>query len=240
MAEEFDTTQKPKVTLIKQAKKPDAPETAPQAAPSPTVPSTMAPQSEVDHAERRKVVVVKKKPQPVVVKKPQPRLVAHATSEKPTEVVAPTPVEGVAAPVPTQQVPAPTVENTSPEIKNPMEPKASQSEAPAAAPIPRSPHTSHAPHNSSTASSLPGTQRPAAAAGRVGGRPVGPQRDGEGESRSPGSPFPQRPAVVAGRVGGRPMSGSPRPGYSGGEGQERPEGAPSSGYQGNRPSYGSQ
>ena len=91
MAEEFDTTQKPKVTLIKQAKKQDAPETAPQAvAPAPS----SVPLTEAEHAERRKVVVVKKKPAPaapttVVVKKPQPRVVTHATGEKPAESATP-------------------------------------------------------------------------------------------------------------------------------------------------------
>jgi translation initiation factor IF-2 len=55
---------------------------------------------------------------------------------------------------------------------------------------------------------FPNTQRPAGAAGRVGGRPVGTP------------PFAQRPAGAAGRVGGRPVGN--RPG-------ERPQGRP---YQG--------
>jgi translation initiation factor IF-2 len=56
-------------------------------------------------------------------------------------------------------------------------------------------------------SSLANTQRPAAAAGRVGGRPVGP--------RPPRNdlPFNQRPAGSVGRVGGRPVGGGEsRPG----------------------------
>ena len=57
MAEEFDSTQKPKVTLIKHPKKAETPEAAPAAPQAP----------EADHVERRKVVVVKKKPTPAPV-----------------------------------------------------------------------------------------------------------------------------------------------------------------------------
>jgi translation initiation factor IF-2 len=46
------------------------------------------------------------------------------------------------------------------------------------------------------------SQRPAVAAGRVGGRPVGPRYSGN-------EPFPQRPAGAAGRVGGRPVGRGP-------------------------------
>ncbi len=221
MAEEFDTTQKPKVTLIKQPKKPDAPEPAQQPE------ASAAPQSEADHAERRKVVVVKKKPATVVVKKPQPRVVAHPTTEKPAEsapapeaasitapveLVAAKPAAAPSAPVPADRPAAP---RSAPADVPPAQP---QSQAPTQPPAPTAP------------SGLPGTQRPAVAAGRVGGRPVGPQGGRDGSSPSP---FPQRPAVVAGRVGGRPMG--PRPGYGdGGQG-----GAPG-GYQGNRPTYGGQ
>ncbi|MDR1374578.1 MAG: translation initiation factor IF-2 [Treponema sp.] len=75
-------------------------------------------------------------------------------------------------------------------------------------------------------SSLVNTQRPAAAAGRVGGRPVGP--------RPPRNdlPFAQRPAGAAGRVGGRPVGGYP-PG--GGEG--RPSSRPPGGGFGGPPRF---
>ncbi|MDR0402512.1 MAG: translation initiation factor IF-2 [Treponema sp.] len=74
---------------------------------------------------------------------------------------------------------------------------------------------------------FPNTQRPAGAAGRVGGRPVG----------NDASPFGQRPAGAAGRVGGRPVgnrSGErPQGRYQGGAGykpgpgqQQRPGSRP--------------
>ncbi|MDR0730444.1 MAG: translation initiation factor IF-2 [Treponema sp.] len=62
------------------------------------------------------------------------------------------------------------------------------------------------------------TARPAGAAGRVGGRPVGRRDDG---NRSGG--FTPRPAGAAGRVGGRPV-GHDRPGFNG---PPRPAGPPS-------------
>ncbi|MDR1949226.1 MAG: translation initiation factor IF-2, partial [Spirochaetaceae bacterium] len=91
--------------------------------------------------------------------------------------------------------------------------------------------------------SFPVTQRPAAAAGRVGGKFVGRSpRDESSRSSPAGAPFPGRPAGAAGRVGGRPVgphgdSGRPggpgRPGFgSGGGGGFRPGGP-------GRPGFGS-
>jgi hypothetical protein len=69
-------------------------------------------------------------------------------------------------------------------------------------------------------SSLAAPQRPAAAAGRVGGRPVGP-RPPRNEP-----PFAQRPVGAAGRVGGRPVGG----------GEGRPGNRPNNGGFGGGPS----
>jgi translation initiation factor IF-2 len=64
--------------------------------------------------------------------------------------------------------------------------------------------------------SFPVTQRPAAAAGRVGGKFVG-RSPREGFSRPPqGAPFTGRPAGAAGRVGGRPVGPNADSGRSGG------------------------
>ncbi|MDR0655281.1 MAG: translation initiation factor IF-2 [Treponema sp.] len=76
------------------------------------------------------------------------------------------------------------------------------------------------PKDDSHVASFPVTQRPAAAAGRVGGKPVGPPLRREEGPRGPSSPFSSRPAGTAGRVGGRP-AGPPR-----GEGGFRPPGSP--------------
>ncbi|GHV80398.1 hypothetical protein AGMMS49944_21890 [Spirochaetia bacterium] len=219
MAEELDTTQKPKVELIKHQKsEQDASET----------PKGGAEHNDQAQSGRRKVVVVKKKVSTPAfkengAKKPQPKIVV---SSRPPAGGSP---EGDAA---EPQAKAPAVE------------------APEAA-APR-------------VNSMPNTQRPIAAAGRVGGRPVGPppprtpgpQSRNDGSPRS-GAPFPPRPAGVAGKVGGRPVgprpegsgqggprpyngpggggSGGPRP-YSSGQGSPRPYGGPGgAGSGGSRP-----
>jgi translation initiation factor IF-2 len=89
---------------------------------------------------------------------------------------------------------------------------------------------------------LPNTQRPAAAAGRVGGRFVGnrPPR----EDTRPPAPFPQRPVGAAGRVSGRPVGRpeGPRPGgnrpYEGPRGNRPPLGGGRPGGFGGRPRPG--
>ncbi|MDR1211285.1 MAG: translation initiation factor IF-2 [Spirochaetaceae bacterium] len=150
MAEELDNTQKPKVELIKHAKsEPD------------TQDGSKNPPG--DPGERRKVVVVKKKPPAPVTadKKPQPR-------------VRPVPFQG------DSDKARPSGE------RPPVRPKPG-------------------PEKTEGVSALPATQRPAVAAGRVGGRPVGPRPGGDRP------PFPQRPQGAAGRVGGRPVGGPGRP-----------------------------
>jgi translation initiation factor IF-2 len=177
MAEELDT-QKPKVELIKRAKEPESPEDGVKSAPVP------------DHGERRKVIVVKKKPsgRTELPKKAQPKVVV---AEAPKQAVS------------KEEVPPPKEKSREPERQ---------------------------------VSSLANIQRPAAAAGRVGGRPVGP-RPPRNEP-----PFTQRPAGAAGRVGGRPVGAYP---LGGGEGRpgNRPAGGGFGGPSrfsrpGNRPAGG--
>jgi translation initiation factor IF-2 len=180
MAEELDA-QKPKVELIKHAKEPESQEEGVKSAPAP------------DHGERRKVIVVKKKPSGGIEppKKVQPKVVA--------------------AEAPRQEVPK--EEAPPPKERSVREPERQQ------------------------VSSLANTQRPAAAAGRVGGRPVGP--------RPPRNdlPFNQRPAGAAGRVGGRPVGGGEsRPGnrpnnggFGGPSRFSRPGGRPAGGGFGGPP-----
>jgi translation initiation factor IF-2 len=112
-------------------------------------------------------------------------------------------------------------------------------------------------------SSFPVTQRPAAAAGRVGGKFVGRSPREEGPRGSQPAGFSERPAGTAGRVGGRPAggphgdSGRPsgpggrpgfggprpggpggRPGFSGGPGGRPGFGGPRPGGPGGRPGFG--
>jgi translation initiation factor IF-2 len=196
MAEELDTTQKPKVELIKHAKNEhDSSEIGGKGNPG------------QEHSEqRRKVVVVKKKaPVPAApvlgaVKKTQPKIVVASRSVPP---------EGEAVPVvPVQKAKA---EETGPAVQG--TPGPAEKESKPAVPEERK--------EENRVSSMPNTQRPIAAAGRVGGRPVGPRpfRE-EGSQNSPGSPFPQRPVGAAGRVGGRPVG--PRPGPEGGSSNSGP------------------
>ncbi|MDR0553516.1 MAG: translation initiation factor IF-2 [Treponema sp.] len=215
MAEEIASIQKPKVELIKRPKnEQEAPEGGGKTPSSP------------EHGERRKVVVVKKKtiaqpaPVPVAAKKTQPKIVVATHGDAREEV----PAEPVKAPPP-----APVVEQVTPEppVKTevPVKTEAPVQEEvkPAVPPVSRP--------EERPVSVFPNTQRPAAAAGRVGGRFVGPRPPREEPSpsvphRSQQPPFAQRPVGAAGRVGGRPVGN--RPGQEGGfngnrsGGQNRP------------------
>ncbi|MDR1429252.1 MAG: translation initiation factor IF-2 [Spirochaetaceae bacterium] len=164
MAEELDNTQKPKVELIKHAKSEADAQDGNKSPPG-------------DTGERRKVVVVKKKPSAL-----------PAAAGKYTQ-----PKAGPA--LPSGDAPGVSEKPGVPGEK-PVRPK-----------------TVPAPEKTEGVSALPATQRPAVAAGRVGGRPVGPRPGG-------GHPFPQRPQGAAGRVGGRPV------GPPGGRGPDsfRPQG----------------
>ncbi|MDR0600555.1 MAG: translation initiation factor IF-2 [Treponema sp.] len=198
MAEELENTQKPKVELIKHA------------APPPVVKSE-GEASKPEQGERRKVVVVKKKPPPgvsagsrgvpggtpVTVKKSiQPKVV----SIHPPEPAAGSPPEGspLAGVLPARE----PGEGALPAALSP----AKTGDSPFAKPAPargfgeaggrsRESFEPSGPREERRERVfVPNTQRPAGAAGRVGGRPVGP-----------GSFSTQRPAGAAGRVGGRPV-----------------------------------
>ncbi|TCW61378.1 translation initiation factor IF-2 [Treponema sp. J25] len=252
MAEEFDTTNKPKVELIKHAKSAASPE----GNPSPKEGSS-------EGSEKRKVVVVKKKTPPsgasqpgaagsaqgsadaggTVSKKPQPKVVVHTTAQEKGEgassqdsgdtkkTVSVLPVQqrpAVAAGVvggkpvgtpagkqekPKHEAPIPQEESKAVEKSSEGSQSGGSAEKPAARP------TSSSPGTSSSTNAPPFPQRPAAAAGRVGGRPVGTQRGAPGgRSGTPGRPgapagsFPNRdrnaPGTGVPREGNRDGSGS--------------------------------
>jgi translation initiation factor IF-2 len=189
MAEELDSTQKPKkVELIKRVK--NSPETQDGKG-----------DSGGERGERRKVIVVKKKPAPA----PAPVSVPGPGPVKkvPPKVVV-VPVQGDAVPEkessPPVSEPAVTREiPPAPEVKTP--PPARSEDPPVAA--------------------LPNTQRPAVVAGRVGGRQVGPRPPRRDDGNRPPFSNPRSPQGP-GRPGGarppnaRPGGGDNRPGFQGG------------------------
>ncbi|MDR2102288.1 MAG: translation initiation factor IF-2, partial [Treponema sp.] len=213
MAEEIDNTQKPKAELIKRA--PNEHENAEGGAKN-------TPASE--HGERRKVIVVKKKPAvsagpvPAPAKKPQPKVVvvhgetvSEGIRNKPENVPDP---GGVKEEPPREGNIPPAVSAKAP---NPVKPSGQG-------------------RDESRVASFPVTQRPAAAAGRVGGKPVG-NRYSRDEGRGGGQPpFPARPAGTAGRVGGRPVGNRYPEGGGGGYRSNAPGGGrPYNGPGGPRP-----
>ena len=154
MAEEKEKTQKPKVELIKHPTPAKAPFSAKV---EPAVNAESTETSKTAEGERRKVVVVKKKPFAAapIKKPPLPKVVSVHSQE--------------------------TREKTSSEPKE-NEKRGKQEYVP--------------------------RQRPASAAGRVGGRLVGSsdkhkEKGQENHPRSENFSYSQRPASAAGRVGGR-------------------------------------
>jgi translation initiation factor IF-2 len=156
----------------------------------------------------RKVIVVKKKPalaagpSAAASKKVQPKVVVAkiAPAEPPpvAEPAVPAGPEQTAVPVPekvnTENVPvetAPPPPAPVPEVKDP---------------VPPAPPAENERREEVPAFKL--TQRPAAAAGKVGGKYVGPKPAGRNEGPRPSSPppsFTHRPPSAAGKVGGRPV-----------------------------------
>ncbi|MDR1899656.1 MAG: translation initiation factor IF-2 [Treponema sp.] len=210
MAEDLEATQKPKAELIKHVHENSAvkgPDERGKNEPAPALPGQGG-KSPQEQGERRKVIVVKKKPggpasgSAFPVKKIQPKVSVSPRPDAQKERKDPA-AEGQPGPESGgRDASAPEKKETGTEGR---------------------------------ISSFPVTQRPAAAAGRVGGRPVGRFR----EEGSAGVPFPERPAGVAGRVGGRPVGrsgGSSAGGGFRGFGQQGPgQGHPGTGYQGTRP-----
>lgn len=230
MAEELDGTQKPKVELIKHQKSPNTQPDQEQVKTPANVTGSGQAGVSAEHGEKKKVVVVKKKPQAISgsqpqdaahnpVKKPQPKVVVVPSSAQHSKEQTPV----------TEQPPATEKVQEGTALKTEMAKQKPAEEKPA--------ETKETPKaQAAKPASMPNTQRPAVAAGRVGGRPVGGQTSGNreaAENRSSATPFPQRPASAAGRVGGRPVGNTSR------SPSGNVQGAPSSqgyqGYQGNRP-----
>jgi translation initiation factor IF-2 len=208
MAEDTDNTQKPKAELIKRTASEHGEEGGK---------TTAAEQ----HGERRKVIVVKKKPSAggaAAPKKVQPKIVVSTLPG--SAAVAEAPKE--AAAVPPAGSPAPIAET---QAKKPAAEETARQEPPRAKEPPAQGH------------SFSFSQRPAAAAGRVGGKLVGRKPFEEGR---PSGGFGQRPGgggfgqqrPGGGFSGQRPEGGRP------GGGQQRFGGGQRPGGGGNRPGFG--
>jgi translation initiation factor IF-2 len=222
MAEELENTQKPKAELIKRPQTEREPEVGDK--------STLIP----EHGERRKVIVVKKKPASAAgaARKPQPKIVAVHGEAAPEIVPLGEKVEKVVIPP----------------VLVPEEPKVE----PFAAPLPLvavEEKTVNVPPlpPSNGVSTFQITQRPAVVAGRVGGRPVGPRPPQSFPPKSvpgvpSGRPFvPRNPNGSLGSVpgskpgSGRSDGGFPRQNRPPMDGRPRPVG---SGFGGQRPMGG--
>ncbi|MHB9293092.1 putative translation initiation factor IF-2 [Hollandina sp. SP2] len=191
MAEELNSTQKPKAELIKRVlNEPESSDGAVKHTPA---------------LGRKKLVVKKKVPAPSLlhsgpiapVKKSQAKVVVAGVSDAPKD----TPREA-SKPVLEDDVPIP------PAITPKVSRESGAIPIPGKGTVPKGkPQEQDRPSSPrNVVSSFPVTQRPAAAAGRVGGKLVGPRYPREDtQNRSGPSPIRQRPAGAAGRVGGRPV-----------------------------------
>jgi len=197
MAEETDNTQKPKVELIKHAPNSSAEKSKQEAGEGTAKPA-------LEHVERRKVIVVRKKP----------------------VAATPPPAQGTPPSVPVKRVlpkavPARPQEGDDPDAAS-TKGKTESKEARA--------HTKEKTAVSGNEAGKEGTspdspafmiaQRPVAAAGRVGGKYVGPRPAHEETVR--GANQGQRPVGGTGRPGTRPAGRSPGENRTGGLGQNRP------------------
>ena len=263
MAEETDNTQKPKAELIKRTPTPP-----PESRPSAEARISAEPRAESsdgetadqsprtgpgsEQGERRKVILVRKKPlapaagtpaQPApppagTVKRIHPKVVVTkgTAQEGDSQAVAGGEPQSARPPASAAgenravdaAVPAPA-EPAAKEKAGPPAPDAAAEDSKEKKPAPvQGPEKKEEPGTFSI------TQRPIAAAGRVGGKYVGPRPSHEESVRGmTGNP---RPTGAAGRVGGRPVGprgpgehgGGPRPGGFGGGhrpfGQGRPGG----------------
>ena len=187
MAEDTENIQKPKAELIKKAQVDhESPE---------------AKASSPEHGERRKVIVVKKKPAPG---SSAPAAAAPAASAHGASAAA-----------------AGTVKKVQPKAVRPSEGTVPESKIPAAAEPARDntesqPGQENKGANTETrneVSSFTITQRPAAAAGKVGGKFVGPRppRSDFSKPSGPSSHFTNRPPQGGGRPSGGLKEGETRP-----------------------------
>ncbi|MCL2382409.1 MAG: translation initiation factor IF-2 [Treponema sp.] len=235
MAEETDNAQRPKAELIKRtAGSPAGARPPAEGGEHENADGTA--KTGAEHGERRKVIVVKKKlpasPVPpaapsAAVKRVLPKAVsAKGTQEGPSDAATggepqpPQPAASApAASIPAAPAPAasmsaaPAPAASVPEDAN-ASPPAGGAEKESASPQAQAPQRKDEPGAFSI------TQRPVAAAGKVGGKYVGPRPPHEGPSRSMGGG--QRPPGVAGRMGGGRPPGPPR--GNGGPGGPRPGG----------------
>ena len=198
MAEENDNTRKPKAELIKRA---------------PSSPAANAGNENVDgaaktgseHGERRKVIVVKKKSSSAVPSS------APAGTAKRVPVVVARPQEGEAEPVAKQKP-----ESEAETLVEKAQGASHDSSASPSAEQPVKPEQK----------SFSISQRPMAAAGKVGGKYVGPRSHQEDTARRLPTQSP-RPPVANGRLGGRSVGSRPAGENRGsGFGQGRPATAP--------------
>jgi translation initiation factor IF-2 len=261
MAEEKESTQKPtdsrpKAELIKHARN--------EYEGNPSENGVLSGNGAQDHGERRKVIVVKKKPA-VPASKVQPKAtVNHSPSASDGELTADKSAEerGETPPPAEQrdtevrqkgQVSAgSSCGNDEQPAKKLAETKPSTQQAEI-----KPPETGQPTATKLGVTSFPQTRRPQVAVGRVGGKFVGPRPQGENNTsrsnssgtHSSSSPFQQRPPSAMGRVGGRPVGrrderGDNRTGqqnnnsrWSGSDrgGTLRPAGTRSGGTPGGRP-----
>ncbi|MDR2071847.1 MAG: translation initiation factor IF-2 [Spirochaetaceae bacterium] len=145
--------------------------------------------------------------------KPKVELIKHAKSEEPVPKIE----QGERRKVVVVKKKVPISAGT---VKKTLQPRVVPVQTEPKAKIPEAPSTEQKKEEPKPPQTLSTPQRPAGAAGRVGGRPVG------------NVSFLQRPAGAAGRVGGRPVGrGGERPPFGGGRpsvGKSQPQrtGAP--------------
>ena len=264
MAEETDNTQRPKAELIKRAPNSPAEARVPmetrvsaENGDSENADGAASTGSGAEHGERRKVIVVKKKPPASPAGTPPPSAAPAGTLKRiqPKVVVARgTAQEGegeagsageprAASPAPSAQMggageEAPSLNELPATPAPPVKEKTETPAAVAEAEVPKekTPPPGQDPAKRGGPGSFSITQRPVAAAGRVGGKYVGPRPPHEESVRS-GPGGGHRPGGFGGgghRPGG--FSGPGRgPGPHGGHGHNRPPGGGPGGFGGNRP-----
>ncbi|MDR2419039.1 MAG: translation initiation factor IF-2 [Treponema sp.] len=252
MAEEKESTQKPKdfrpkAELIKRVQN--------EHEINPSESDASSGRGVQDHSERRKVIVVKKKP----ARKTQPKVVINRgapTSGGESAVVKLAEGRGGTL-TPTERRDTEVLQKEQASAGEQPAKKAAEAKPATQQTETKPPEAGQPAGTKPGVTSFPLTRRPQVAVGRVGGKFVGPRppvdnsasRNSSG-AHSPSSPFPQRPSSAVGRVGGRPVSrreergGDNRQGQQGGGnrwsgpdrgGAPRPAGPRPAGAPGGRP-----